>query len=304
MISKFWNRFKGIIFTIISSLLLASTGVIIKTIDPNYPILQLAAFRTSGQVLVIVPYVLTKQMDWFPFWDKKLILKLLGRGIFGSMGMVFYYTSLKYLSIVDASSILFAHSTVVNIFAWAFLGEKIDYVDIILLITSFLGCFCISQPITLINYLLGNVDSQVITGILCAVLSLFLSAAAFTCIKSIGKSVNFMAINFWYSTSGCILLNLYVFSQKKDYILPSYFDLMALSFLVISGLAAQMFRTLGIQNESVFVVSVTGSSQILFALAFDVFLFKEWPGYLTLTGISLILGAVILGLYRRKVKLN
>ena len=95
----FWNAYKGVIFTIFSSLLLATTGIVVKTVRPEFPILQLAAFRVSGQILFIFPYVVFKQPHFIAFYDKKLFWQLIGRGISGSTAMVFYYTALKYLNI-------------------------------------------------------------------------------------------------------------------------------------------------------------------------------------------------------------
>lgn len=305
MLLPLWNNYKGIVFTIISSFLLATTGIIIKIVRPEFPILQLAAYRVSGQVLFILPYVIFYQPHFFPFYNKKLFLQLLGRGFSGSTAMVFYYTALKYLNIGDASSIFYAHTTLVSVFACCFLGEVLDVVDLLLLVISLSGCVCVSQPKTLLDLVNGkptNADDKVfLTGVGSALVALVLAATAFTFIKAIGKKVHFTVINFWYSIAGTLMLNIYVFIfSGGPYIFPDYRDLTALTFIIFSGFGAQGFRTLALQNESAFIVSVTGSTQIFFAFLFDYCIFSKTPNKWTIFGVLLIIGSVVTGVFKKK----
>ena len=170
---SFFLTNRGAIYSIISSFILSTTGIFIKKTE-NVPILQLAAFRTGGQVIILWPIVLffshkyanfgrskklpqpdpfKPEFNWFPFYKLPLTLKIVCRAIFGSTAMTCYYKSITYLPIGDASCFLFSNSIVATLLAAKVMKEKMSKRDVLLLLMSIFGCVFVAQPRVLINYL-------------------------------------------------------------------------------------------------------------------------------------------------------
>ena len=118
----------------------------------HIPVTNLAAIRCGGQVLFLLPVILylshkkekqvlqncqkmeidpdhynfktmkrkdfVNTLNWFPFYDSKLFIKLCCRAVLGCITMTLYYTAFTYLPIGDTSCFMFAHTIVVSILAW------------------------------------------------------------------------------------------------------------------------------------------------------------------------------------------
>ena len=83
-------------------------------------------------------------------------------------------------------------------------------------------------------------------------------------------------------------------SAGYQLIIPSKSDLLILTVLVFSGFAAQGFRTLALQYDTAYIVSIYGSTQIFFAFAFDWLFFGKSPNVFSSVGACLIVGSVVL----------
>lgn len=162
----------GAIYTILSSLILSTTGLLIQWMKGRVGVVQMAAFRVGGQVVFLWPLVQflgykykadtapigseARSFDFLPLHDRKLLLKILVRATMGTAAMTCYYKSFTYLPIGDASCFMFANSIVVSLLAAKFLNETMTRYDSLLLFLSVIGCCAISQPIFLLNYFTGN----------------------------------------------------------------------------------------------------------------------------------------------------
>merc|ERR1712038_307435 len=128
-ISSFWQRNCGAIYSVLSSLVLASTGVFVKKIT-SVSKTELAAFRVGGQYIFLLPYVLINHPDQvLPFYNWKIFRLLLGRGFFGIIAMICFYNSFEYLSIGETSTLMFCSAVVLTVCCWIFLGEKVDAIS-------------------------------------------------------------------------------------------------------------------------------------------------------------------------------
>merc|ERR1712071_297772 len=104
----FWERNCGAIYSVLSSLVLASTGVFVKKIT-SVSKTELAAFRVGGQYLFLLPYVLKnfKLREIFPLHDTWTLRLLVIRGFCGVIGVVTSFYAYEALPIGDVHTIMF-----------------------------------------------------------------------------------------------------------------------------------------------------------------------------------------------------
>merc|ERR1712223_1439438 len=114
-IISFWQRNCGAIYSVLSSLVLASTGVFVKKIT-SVSKTELAAFRVGGQYIFLLPYVLThfKFHEIIPFNEPSTLRLLLARAFCGIIGVTSTYYAYSILPIGDVHTIQFTN-TVLNI---------------------------------------------------------------------------------------------------------------------------------------------------------------------------------------------
>lgn len=318
----FWERNCGAIYSVLSSLILASTGVFVKKIS-SVSKTELAAFRVGGQYLFLLPYVLINYPEQvLPFHNWRIFRLLLGRGFFGITAMICFYNSFEYLPIGETSTLMFCSAVVLTLCCWLFLDEKVDVISWLMLSISVIGCILVARPTVVLNYVIkrltedtstGNLTLQtnttlidydeletekLIIGVSYGLAACILAGITFTFVKAIGKDIHFTVTTYYYTLVGAVFLWPIVYFTGDFKIPKKTPDIYLLCTLPITGFIAQGLRTLALQNETAFLVSVYSSTQLLFAFSFDYMFYQLKPNPWSSTGACLILTSVLSAGYR------
>ncbi|KAJ1019001.1 hypothetical protein NDA18_006152 [Ustilago nuda] len=238
-------------------------------------------------------------------------LLLLARGMFGFASTLALYISLQTLSLSDATVITFLSPLATGFLAYVLLHEPFTVRERIAGVLSLAGVTLIARPSFLFGSNAGqgapeDGDIQVppvsqpgsaseagrIVGILVALSGVVLMGGAWVCLRGIGKrastyhSISYFALCSWLSS----FVAMYVL--KEPFVIPSS----TLSLLLLLGvglfsLLAQVFQTLGLQRESAGRAATMSYLQIIFALFWQLVLFRSVPDLVSIVGSLVILAS-------------
>ncbi|SNX86348.1 uncharacterized protein MEPE_05057 [Melanopsichium pennsylvanicum] len=236
---------------------------------------------------------------------------LLARGMFGFASTLALYISLHALSLSDATVITFLSPLATGVLAHVLLHEPFTARERIAGVFSLAGVTLIARPSFLFGSNAGegapedgdieipspsNPDSASeatrFVGILVALSGVIFMAGAWVCLRRIGKrastyhSIAYFALCSWVSS----FVAMWVLNQP--FIIPtSTLSLVLLLGVGLFSLLAQVFQTLGLQRESAGRAATMSYLQIIFALAWQLFVFGSVPDWVSITGSLIILAS-------------
>ena len=217
---------------------------------------------------------------------------------------------------------MFCSAVVLTLCCWLFLDEKVDVISWLMLSISVIGCILVARPTVVLNYVIkrltedtstGNLTLQtnttlidydeletekLIIGVSYGLAACILAGITFTFVKAIGKDIHFTVTTYYYTLVGAVFLWPIVYFTGDFKIPKKTPDIYLLCTLPITGFIAQGLRTLALQNETAFLVSVYSSTQLLFAFSFDYMFYQLKPNPWSSTGACLILTSVLSAGYR------
>ncbi|KAH9413992.1 hypothetical protein DERP_012369, partial [Dermatophagoides pteronyssinus] len=128
--------YKGIFYSSLSSVFFSLSAVIVKYLKDIHPG-QLAVSRFFGIFILTIPLIVYHDQN--PFGPTELRPILIMRGIAGATSLFLRFIAFHYLSIADASVIIFSVPIFVSIFAWFYLKEPCGLFHTLTIIIAMIG---------------------------------------------------------------------------------------------------------------------------------------------------------------------
>jgi drug/metabolite transporter (DMT)-like permease len=313
-----FESLKGYIYLSLSAFFFSIMSLAAKVlVSFKVPVFQIIFFRSLIQLLgsfcgVTIQHMRSNQWKFLPdggratssvstLWDFYVNLymgppairfkcSLRGLSGFGALGL-FYY-SMEYLSLADASTLLFTAPIWTAMMAKFFLKESFGKTHMFSAVVTILGAVCISRP----SFIFG--DSKIsgpnhFLGSFLALGGSLFTATSYTLIRSLGKSANPFVLSGYFgaicsSLSFPILFGSRTFDASRDFHVWLY--------MVVAGLAALIGQTLlnmGLSREKAGAAAMLRNLDVVFAFIFEILLLGEEPRPLSLFGAFLVCGAVI-----------
>ena len=258
---------------IMSSICFALMAAIVKYLG-NFQLMEIVLFRNIPS-MIIVPIILRKKNIPL-FGNNKFILSM--RGIFGMIGMIGMFYTYTMMLLTDAVTIQKLTPFFVVIFSGIFLKEKTHFQQILIFLLAFFGGLLIVRPgfrMDLFPAMIG----------LFAAISM---AAAHVTLRYLRLSDHYLVIiNYFAYISGIASLTILLF--QGNLIIPSLPDFLVLIFLGIVGLFSQITLTKAYQLAAASLITLYSYLEIVFSIIFSIFLFKEIPNILSISGASFII---------------
>ncbi|MDA8877939.1 DMT family transporter, partial [Flavobacteriaceae bacterium] len=260
---------KAIQFMILSTLSFAFMNALVKYLI-DYSTFQLVFFRSLGS-LGITFAVLKYQK--IPVWgnQKKLLLY---RGLVGVISMILFFWGVHYISIGSAVTLRYVSPIFAGLLAVIFLREVIKPLQWLFFLMAFAGVFLIkSYDPSGSNF-----------GVFLVLLAAFFSAIVYILISKIGKGDHPVVVVHYFMLIATLVGAVgTVFSWKA----PNGQDLMLLLSLGFFGFFGQLFMTKAFQNAEAHMVAPFKYVEVLFTLAFGVFVLQETYDFYHLLGTFL-----------------
>lgn len=248
----------------------------------DLPTIQKSFFR-NFIALMAAAFILVSSKTGFKYNKGDLPLLII-RSACGTLGILGNFYAVSRLNISDASMLNKLSPFFAIIFSFLFLKEKPKLIQILGVITAFIGSLFIIRP---------TMDFRETLPALIGFMGGVGAGAAYTAVRALGaRKVAGPKIVFFFSAFSCLVtLPFLIFDYEP-------MTLYQLLILLCAGLAAsggQFAITAAYTNAPAKEVSVFDYSQIIFAALLGYFIFDEIPvvwsiiGYVIICGVSVVL---------------
>src|SRR5699024_9673100 len=205
---------------------------------------------------------------------------LLGRSIFGTLGIVFLFYAIDHLVMSDADMLNKMSPFLVIIFAVIFLKEKVLPFQIVTIVLAFIGLLFILLTlflVYLIPYMVG-------------VLSAIFAAAAYTLLRVLGSREKYYTVVFYFSFFSTVVL--------LPFLIVFYEPMTGLqwAYLLLAGVFAtvgQFGITLAYKYAPAKDISIFTYSTVIFTTILSFTVFGEGPDKLSIIVYVIILCSMV-----------
>ncbi len=277
---------------LLASLSFAFMGGFAKIVSQKFAGVEVTFFRNVFGVALVGFAIYKsplKQIGGRPFL-------LLFRGAMGFLALLAYFYIIAYMPLAEVVTYNKTSPIFVAIFAYIFLKEKLNFWSIVAIILGFIGIVMIAQPQG------GEFNKYDILGIF----SGLGAALAYTSIRELREYYDTRAIVMSFMGVGTIapllLMLLSPFVNPPEaldfmfakFIMPSGIDWFYLTMMGLSATFSQVMMTKAYEYTKAGIVGTISYSNIVFAIFIGVALGDDFPDFLTILGIILVITSGLL----------
>lgn len=272
-------------FMILSTMAFACMNAVVKYLD-NVNTYQIVFFRSLGSLFFTFGYLLKNRIPFIGNKNKLLIL----RSVVGATSMIFFFMSVKYLSVGTAVSLRYTAPIFAAIFAIFILKEQIKPVQWVFFIVSFMGVL-----------VLKGLDSQIDTfGLLLVLIAAVLSGLVYIMINQIGQSEHPVVVVNYFMITAMVLGGVL---SIGNWVTPTGVEWPLLLSLGVFGYFGQIYMTKAFQTASTNIIAPLKYVEVIFSLLLGVALFNEVYTFWSLFGMVLIISGLVLNVwYKGRLK--
>lgn len=265
-------------------------NVLVKMLS-HIPPVELALFRSV--FTLISCYLIIKKLGLKAFGHKNPLLFL--RGLFGTFSLIFFFTSLHYLTLATATLVHYITPFFTTFFGYLFLKEKFYKIQWFFLLICFAGILFTQHDKGIFNTF--NIHNA---GLLYGLGASVAAAGAYNCIRKINLTYNPNVIMIYFPLMALPICILTLFING-GFIIPTYFDWFLIFLMALLTQAAQYFLTVAYQNEKVGNIAVYSNLGIVYAVFNGIIFFNEIPTFYSWIGIFIVVAGIFLNLFSAKL---
>ncbi len=254
----------------------ALMNLTVKFLD-RLPTTELVLFRSFVSLSLCLYMLKKRHIPLFGNQKKYLIL----RGVFGVSALTLFFYTLQNLPLGSAITIQYLSPIFTAFFAIFMLGEKMYKVQWLFFLVSFAG-------IALIKGFDPNIDMKLFS---IGIASSVFAGLAYNCIRKVKDTDHPLVVVFYFpliATPVMLVISLF------NWVTPMGWEWLLLLLMGVLTQIAQVYMTKALQNAEVNEITGLKYLGIIFALGFDLFIFKVVYEPIALLGIAMVLGGVIL----------
>lgn len=271
------NIMKGIVFMLISAIGFSIMTLFVK-LSGDIPAVQKTFFRNFVSAVIAFIFVVYNKESFFGKKENQLIL--LGRSIFGTLGIIFLFYAIDNLVMSDADMLNKLSPVLVIVFSAIFLREKVMSFQVVTIAFAFIGMLFIVKPsfsVAFLPYLIG-------------LLSAVFAAAAYTFLRVLGSREKYYTVVFYFSFFSTVVL--------LPFVVLFYVPMtgLQLTYLLLAGLFAtvgQFGITIAYKYAAAKDVSIFTYSTVVFTTVLSIAFFGEGPDLYSGIGYVIILSAML-----------
>ncbi len=246
--------------------------------------MEIVFFRCFVSMLLCFQIIFKEKADWKGS-NRSL---LLARGIFGTIAVYTFFVTLHHIPLGTAVTIQYLSPIFTTIIAIFLLKEKVKPLQWIFFIISFTGVLVIK-----------GFDSRIsLTMLGVGIISALSSGFAYNMVRSLKEKEHTMVVVLHFQLIGTIVGFLFtIFNWQTPTLLELFYMVMIGVFTQIG----QVQLTKALQQEKIANVTIFNYLGIIYALGAGFIFFGEHYEGLTLWGIALVIGGVLLNyIYQRR----
>lgn len=251
----------------------------VKVLD-HFPVHQVVFIRAFGVLCFSLPYLYFKNISFFGVNKKDLLL----RGLFGSIALFLYFSTLQVLPLSHAVLLQQLAPLFALLFSHFLLKESSKLLVYVLFIVSFVGVYLVKDPGSgwSFYYVFGLVAAA-------------FAALAYNFVRRLRKTDHPMVVlsYFQYCLIPVSLVGVLFFEHKS----PALSDLEPIILLAIFSFLAQLCLTLAYQKSLVSKASSFNFLAIPLSMAVGYFFFGEPVSYRQGLGMGLVFLCVLINVF-------
>lgn len=267
---------RAILFMIWSVLSFTIMNLLLKYLV-HYPTFELVFFRSLG-TLVFTTLILSLQK--VSLWGTHRYL-LVARGLSGVTSMTLFFASLNYISLGSAVALRYVAPIFTAVIAVLFLKERMNFLQWLFLLLSFLGVLLVKGFDPSIGYF----------GFSLIMLCALFSAMVYIVINKIGTREHPLVVVHYFMLIATLVG---LVGMLFDWVTPKTEDIIWLLSLGVFGFFGQYFMTRAFQIYNAHLVAPFKYVEVFFTLSFGLFIFGETYTLLSLVGTFCIIAGLVL----------
>ena len=281
---------KASIFMLLSAFSFSIMQIAVKYTAQTIPVAELVFMRNFVMLLVAGAITIKNKKPLYK--DKKNLPLILGRGIFGMLGVFLYFQATKYLPSAEASVLQKSSPFFVAIFAYITMKEPMGKADIISMIVAFTGVLFVTKPSA------SGFNNYAIIALLSGVFA----AMAYTCIGMLKGKEESHTIMLSFAIVTCICM---IPLMIGDFKVPNLKEIIGLAIVGICGMLGQWFLTFAYMMAPAGKVSIFNYTTVIFTSILGYFIFGDKIDLFSGIGILLIfIGAYVAYVGKNKVEVQ
>ncbi len=209
---------------------------------------------------------------------------LLARGIFGTTALYFFFLTVQNTPLASAMTIQYLSPIFTSVIAIAVLSEKVKAVQWLFYAMAFAGVLLIQQ-----------FDARISPFYLAiGILSAFCSGVAYNLVRRMREQEHPLTVVLHFQLVGAVAGFASLFFAWKT---PEGWDWLWLFLIGVFSQLGQIFLTNALQREKATGVAIINYTGLVYGIFFGVFIFGEQLFPVTLLGMLLVVGGVLLSLF-------
>mgnify|MGYP001041525990 CR=1 FL=1 len=275
----------AVVYMMLASFIFALMNLLVKYLQ-EIPVAQIVFMRSIVMLLMVL--VVLKHKKIKPFGTRKKLLVF--RGLFGSMGIAFFFYTLHEMPLASAVVVHYLTPIITVIVSVFITRVKIAPLRWFFFLLCFVGI-----------YIIKDFDDRVDTlTLVVGVLGTMAAAAAYNVISVLKKTENHFVIMLYFPLVTVPLVLVYIFI-RQEWVWTTPLNWFLLTVVGACTFFAQYFLTRAYQIGDVSKVSIISYLGVIYALFFGYFLFDEWYSYIVILGLGMVLIGVLANvLYKRE----
>ncbi|KAE9026076.1 hypothetical protein PR002_g11011 [Phytophthora rubi] len=290
------KRAQGLGFIVFAGLNFSIASICIKYASHRVTSHETVFWRMT--VALVLNYI------WARYKKRALVIEpkyrglLLFRCFVGTVGVNIQFYAMSKMVLTDAVVIILTSPIFTFFLGAAVLGEKINRVDLLAGITSFVGVMFVTRPAFLFPTEVVSAQAPMLA-IYCAIGGSLTSAVVYILLRRLTKVDPLATIHYFFVFGTCtsimtiLLLGVSITVPLEATFLFAIFGSGFFSFI------GQVFMTKGFQREKAGIASVMRYFDVVFVVAMDVLILGEHVNALSLLGAGIIMAGVSMIVLRR-----
>lgn len=248
------------------------------------PPMEIVFFRCTVSMIICLAMLWRSRTDWKGS-NRTL---LFARGFFGTLSLYTFFITLQHLPLGTAVTIQYLSPIFTTIIAIYLLGERVRMPQWLFFSLSFAGVMVIKGVDSRVSFMMLGIG----------VLSALSSGFAYNVVRSLKEKEPTMVVVLHFQLFGVIAGLLGSFFEWQT---PVGIEWLYLILIGICTQSGQVYLTKALKLEKIADVTILNYLGILYALFFGWTFFGEHYDWLSLSGIILVLGGILLNfIYQRR----
>ena len=260
----------------LSTLAFSLANVFVKQLS-HIPAMEVVFFRTTIATVFCLIGLHRAGADWRGSNRTLLLL----RGVFGTLALYLFFTTLQHIPLASAMTIQYLSPIFTSIIAIFVLSEKVRSMQWLFYAIAFGGVLLIEQIDTRVSPFFLTIG----------IVSAFCSGVAYNLVRSLRGREHPLTVVLHFQLVGVVVGGISLLFEWRT---PTGWDWLYLFLIGVFSQLGQIFLTNALQKERVAGVAIINYSGLVYALLIGSLVFGETQTAESLAGMLLVVFGVLL----------